>query len=424
MLNKKRLVLTISLCLVVFISSFAQSAGLKQVEDLYKKKRFSQAITILHKQIKSNKNDVAAHRYLVRCYNKLRKLGEITAKYNTFVVKEPDNAVYRFIVGYIYDLKGQTIGALRAYEEALSLDPKLPFVNYNLGWIYDDQGEIKTAIEHYEKEIKINPSNLDAYHNLAKDYRRKKRYDKVISTAKKMLTVDSEDIRGHDSLGWAYYDQGQVEEALKEWKKTVKLSSHDREAGKHNVAGYILDAKGMYNSAMREFLKGIRKNPNNARLHNNLGQAYVHKVTAKTFGNKNNKWPRKAMKEFKKAIEINPKYAEAYLSLGNVYFKMGMNNDGIKQYETFVKLKPNDISGLNILGNAFKEMGNYEEAKEAFNKVIDKFPKDYNAYANLGAVYYKQGLQDAALAQWKKSLQLNPYQPLLRDRLETAFKKH
>ncbi len=423
MLNKKSLVLAISLCLVVFMSSFAQSAVLKQVEDLYKKNRFSQAVTLLRKEIKSDNNNVAAHRYLVRCYNKLKKLDRVVSEYNTLAVKEPNNALYRFMIGYVYDLKGQTMGALRTYEDALSMNPKLPFVNYNLGWIYDDQGEINTAIAYYEKEIKINPSNLDAYHNLAKDYRKKKKYNKVISTAQKMLAVNPEDIRGHDNLGWAYYDQHQLEKALTEWKKTVNLSSRETEAGQHNINGYILDAKGMYNSAMKEFLKGVRENPNNARLHNNLGRAFVHKVTAKTFGKKKTKWLREAMEEFRKAIEINPKYAEAFLSLGNVYFKMGMNNDGIKQYETYVMLKPNDVEGLNILGNAFKEIGRYEGAQKVFNKAIDKFPNDYNAYANLGTVYYYQGLQEAAMAQWRKSLKLNPYQPLLKERLETAFKK-
>jgi tetratricopeptide (TPR) repeat protein len=423
MRNKMFLIASVALLLSAFMSSFVQGANLKEVEDLYQMNQFPKAIVLLRKQIDQDKNNIAAHRYLIKCYNKLKKTNDILTEYNTLSVKEPSNAIYKFAIGYIYDLEGNPIGARRGYEEALSLNPKLPFVYYNLGWIYDDQGEINTAIEYYEKEIKYNPSNLDAYYNLAKDYLKKKNYSKVISTTQKMLEVSPGDIRAYDTLGWAYYDQGSIDDALQAWQKTVNLSPQDIEAGKYNIDGIILDSKGLHNSAMRELLKGIKQNSGNARLHNNLGLAYMHKISSQTFGKKNDKWLNEAIKEFKQSLQINPKYTNAYLSLGDAYFKLGRNLDGLKQYETYVKLRPNDVTGLNILGTAYKEVGRYEDAKNIFNKAIDISPKDSTAYANLGTVYYYQGLQDAAVAQWQKSLELNPYQPLLKERLETAFKK-
>ncbi len=250
------LISTLIVCLLAFMTSNAFCASLKDAVELYQKNQYEQAVIMLRRMIKDDNNNIDAHRYLVKCYNKMKKLDDVASEYNTLKVKEQNNPIYRFMIAYIYDLKGNTIGAMQGYEEVKKMNPKLAYLNYNLGWIYDDQGEINQAIKHYEAEIKYNPGNVDAHYNLIKDYLKKKNYQKVLQISQKMLAVAPNDIRAYDSRGWVFYEQGDVEQAIEQWKKTIKLSPKDIEAGENNVRGLVLHAKGLYNSAMREYKKG------------------------------------------------------------------------------------------------------------------------------------------------------------------------
>lgn len=58
--------------------------------------------------------------------------------------------------------------AIRAFKQALALDPKAPHVDYNLGLIYLQRGDLPTALAHFQRALEVNPADKDANYYVQK----------------------------------------------------------------------------------------------------------------------------------------------------------------------------------------------------------------------------------------------------------------
>jgi tetratricopeptide (TPR) repeat protein len=81
---------------------------------------------------------------------------------------EPDNVMIwiNLAAAYLGHLDTsddeQQLRAIDAFEQALSLNPQAPSVNYNLGLIYTQRGEVEKAVAHFWRALEVDPSDNDA----------------------------------------------------------------------------------------------------------------------------------------------------------------------------------------------------------------------------------------------------------------------
>ena len=61
---------------------------------------------------------------------------------------------------------GQTKEAKQLYKEALQVNPRAPFVNYNLGEIERHSGHAEEAVDYYRRELEIQPAYGTAWSSL------------------------------------------------------------------------------------------------------------------------------------------------------------------------------------------------------------------------------------------------------------------
>jgi len=73
-------------------------------------------------------------------------------------------------LGNSYFLQGDTVRAIRAYQEALRLNPGYYEIYYNLGAAESKIGLIEEAISSLEKSLVINPFEKSVYQKLADIY--------------------------------------------------------------------------------------------------------------------------------------------------------------------------------------------------------------------------------------------------------------
>ena len=87
---------------------------------------------------------------------------------------EPHNAMIWINLGAAYlgnpvlATPEKQMGAIRAFEKALELDPAAPNVHYNLGLIFIDRQETDLATAAFRKAIQVNPLDRDAHYWLRK----------------------------------------------------------------------------------------------------------------------------------------------------------------------------------------------------------------------------------------------------------------
>ena len=94
-------------------------------------------------------------------------------------------------------------------------------------------------------------------------------------------------------------------------------------------AGVKLMKKGKYEKAAKKFEAALKKNPDMAEAHNNLGYS-LRKQGAGNF--------ERSLSHYNRAIELNPHLAEAYMYRGVLHALMGNEQKALKDHGSLTKL--------------------------------------------------------------------------------------
>jgi tetratricopeptide (TPR) repeat protein len=171
-----------------------------------------------------------------------------------------------------------------------------------------------------------------------------------------------------------------------------------------------------YRSALAIWSDTVTKCPDNARAHNNLGNALL-------------KIPRRlpdALAEYKAALGINPDYAEAHDNFGNALLKMpGHLTDAMAEFETALRLDPDLAKAHDNLGNALMDVpGRLPDAMAEFEAALRLDPDLADAHNNLGSAWLDMpGRLPDAMAEFEAALRLDPDSIEAHDNLGAVFFK-
>ena len=154
------------------------------------------------------------------------------------------------------------------------------------------------------------------------------------------------------------------------WRDVVKKSP--QKARPHNNLGNALKRQGKLSEAIYHFEEALRIDPNYAKAHNNLGIALAAQGDAET-----------ALTHFFLALELNPSYAEAYSNIGVTLARQGRLDEAIDHFSQALRLKPDYAKVHNNLGSALVRQGYLKEALEHFKAALKIKPDDLEIDKNL-----------------------------------------
>lgn len=171
-----------------------------------------------------------------------------------------------------------------------------------------------------------------------------------------------------------------------EWHKRSEI-------GLHNAVKYLTEA--------------TTRAPRHARAHAALGDAYA------VLGFYDYMPPRQAFPRAKaaalRALELDPTLAEAHNTLGYVALYHDWNwTEAERQFLRSIELDPRYSTAHQWYGNFLTAMGRFEEAAREMRLAQDIDPLSLIANAALGWVWYYEGKHERAVAQFDRTLELNP----------------
>jgi tetratricopeptide (TPR) repeat protein len=235
---------------------------------------------------------------------------------------EGKSAVVWFNKGFALSCLGEYDEAIKAYDEAIGLDPNLAGAWYNKGVALDGLGMNDVAIKAFNEAIRLNP-------NLA--------------------------ITWWFNTGVALDDLGKYDDAIKAYDEAIRLDPNYAEAWYNK--GCALQSQGKHDESIKCFDEAIRLNPNLAIGWHNKGWALGQ------LGKYD-----EAIKCFDEAIRLNPNYAEAWTNKGNALGQLGKYDDSIQAFDKAIGLNPNNILAWKNKGVALNALGRTTEADVAFAK--------------------------------------------------------
>ena len=124
----------------------------------------------------------------------------------------------------------------------------------------------------------------------------------------------------------------------------------------------------------------VKKSPNKARPHNNLGTALSAEGKSE-----------EAIDHYNQALRITRDYANVYNNRGNAYANLGQYKLAFEDYNQAIHLKPDYADAYYNWGYAYDKLGQYQPAIEYYNQAIRLNPNYARAYINRGVAYLLRG---------------------------------
>ena len=194
------------------------------------------------------------------------------------------------------------------------------------------------------------------------------------------------------------------------WQDCVKKSPN--KARTHANLGLAYKERGMLDKSLAESKKALEIDPLFVQAYNNIGVVYQEKGDLDA-----------SIVEFQNAIRISSNFATAYNNLSSVYFKKGMIDEAVEEAQKALNIDPDYATAHNSLACAYIGKGLTEKAIAEFQKAIFLSPLYANAYNNLGRAYNSKEMFDEAIAEFQKAVNIDPAHEKAHEGLGTSYLK-
>jgi tetratricopeptide (TPR) repeat protein len=189
--------------------------------------------------------------------------------------------------------KGDQAGAIKAYTEALALEPQSVEALQGRGDALRAKGELTRAVADYTEAIRIDPRSTVVLNNRGLARTSQGDYDRAIADFTETLRLDPKLAVAYHNRGTAQFRRGDAEAALADYDAALRLQP--RSARFWNNRGFVHLDRGDHDKAIADFTEAIRLDPKFARAYFNRGQAFEMKGD-----------PDRAEADRKKAVQLDP----------------------------------------------------------------------------------------------------------------------
>ena len=206
------------------------------------------------------------------------------------------------------------------------------------------------------------------------------------------------------ALGAAVLYRTNPDQALRDVEDIIAnfKESDPNVPGAYILWGDDLSQHANYGEAEKKFRKAISLNWSTWSVYNRLGLALQRQ---RQF--------QEALVQFRQVVRINPSSAEGYVNIGAALFQLSRNGDSVdkakldearESYNHAIKLRPHDVGAQINLGLVWNLERDPENAMQAFRRAIEIDPNNPYGHWNLAAVLADQNEYDAALAEYRITL--------------------
>jgi tetratricopeptide (TPR) repeat protein/TolB-like protein len=175
---------------------------------------------------------------------------------------------------------------------------------------------------------------------------------------------------------------------------------NENEPGIHVMLGRILRATGQTDAAIAELKTALARDPGDVVALSQLAGAYEAA-----------KRQDEAEASYRQAIRLRPSYFPAYIDLGGLYMRQGKWQQAEEPLTLVTKLSPDYADGYSALGSLEYYLDHLDRAKSLLTRSIELKPSG-PAYANRCGVEFDLRYMNAAAADCRKAVELQPANPL------------
>jgi tetratricopeptide (TPR) repeat protein len=317
----------------------------------------------------------------------------------------PD-ALQLYRIGVASEGLGDSDSALRRYNEAIKIDPKLALAYYGRGILLaTGERACRRAVADFDKVLTLEPTNVSAFIRRGEAYGQIGDFGHALADLNHALELDPANPAAYVARGLTNVRHGNSLKALQDFDAALHLNPRDSDAlrnrgalyaklGQHDRAirdfdtvvaitpndpiaffdrGYALFGKKQYELAALDYSTAIFLDPG-------LGLAYLNRCLVLTIQGRE---LVKALSDCDQALKLMPVSIAARQTRGFIYLKLGDPAIALAEYDAALQMDPNSPLALYGQGLAKIRLRNDEEGKAdqaAATVLVPSFKDEFSVY--------------------------------------------
>ncbi|MBD2677310.1 MULTISPECIES: serine protease [Nostoc] len=208
------------------------------------------------------------------------------------------------------------------------------------------------------------------------------------------------------------YELKDYQEALSDYNQAIKLQPNNGQAylSRSQVRFNLKDFDG----GLADFRLGVRflikdnqgKLPDNLnaiiKQANNGGSYFLRGIVRSELKDFSG-----AISDYNQAMKLGLNDVIVYLNRGDIYVQLKDYPAALADYNQVIKLQPDNADGYFYRGVVYQKQGNDNAALSDYNQAFAKDEKFVPAIINIGYIKYEKGDVEGAIQQWQKAVEIN-----------------
>lgn len=321
----------------------------------------------------------------------------------------PNDDFLKYWLGRAALAKGEIDLAEKSFQSAVNLNPSNLQAEEELAQIARQRGDMNLLSEVAEKTVDAVPQFPGGYLWRALVEARHKAVDKAEADLKIAMTIAPQDPQAYLQLGRLRFEQQRYPEGTSLLERALQYDPNSYEALRLLVS-YDLDQK-QPDKALTRLRAQITKCPNNSSFYDLLAELQIQ--------NKNLDGAAAAAKQ---AIQLDSGNAEAVMIYAQIEVQRGRTADALSVWEDWSKSHPDDAGATAVLGTIEEANGDQGKAEVYYKKSLQVQPQQPLASNNLAYLMLEKGENvDVALTLAQTAHRALPNSASTADTLAWAY---
>lgn len=201
-----------------------------------------------------------------------RQFPQAADEYRRILARDPNIAMAHHRLGTILAMEGNAAIAIDELEIAAKLDGGSPEIQNDLGLAYQMMALHTQAVKAFERALALDPRMTEAAINLSNILSSQGRLKEAAGVLSQAISSNPNNAKAHNNLGTLFSLEGKWSAATYEFQKAVALAP--TMASAHYGLGSVLLQTKSYMPAVREFKQALALNPGFVEAQLKIEEAY------------------------------------------------------------------------------------------------------------------------------------------------------
>ena len=278
--------------------------------------------------------------------------------------------------------EGQIEEAIKAYQQAISINPQFAAAHHNLGVLLRRQGLLNEAIESYTRATAIQPDYVDAHYNLGNALLGLGNLDAAVASYHKALAIKPNFTQAYNNLGNVFSKLGKLEDAVTSYHQALAINPDYAEA--HNNLGNVFKEMDRIDDAVKSYRQAVKLEPAYQAAHENLIKV---------------RWSQgeggKALSDLRAAYENDPVHPRIKRLLTRYLIEIDDLAKAQEIIDNDPSLSSGDAEGFCFQGIIYEKNGDYDAAMENYSEAYRANPSIGNAFNEIKMKFFKGDIESA-----------------------------